>query len=109
MNTLIMPVIIGVVIIVMGCMHMKGNISTLHSYHRKRVTEEDRIPFGRKVGTGSIMIGCALILKACLDYAAGSMNNPMLNTAGTAALVIGFVTGTALIVYAMMKYNKGIF
>ena len=55
MGELLLPVALGAVIIGLGVQNMKGNISSLHRYHRKRVTEEDRIPFGRKVGLGSII------------------------------------------------------
>ena len=42
--------LVGVVCIVLGISNMRGNISSLHSYHRHRVSEEDRIPFGKQVG-----------------------------------------------------------
>ena len=32
---------IGIVCILLGISHRKGNLSALHSYHRKRVKEED--------------------------------------------------------------------
>ena len=39
---------IAVLLIVLGVLNMKGNVSSLHSYHRRRVSEEDRLPFGKK-------------------------------------------------------------
>lgn len=48
--------IVGVVCIVLGISNMRGNISSLHSYHRKRVSEEDRVPLGKKVGLGTILV-----------------------------------------------------
>lgn len=109
MDSFLGPLIIGAVIIFLGIQNMKGNISTLHSYHRKRVSEEDRLPFGRKVGTGSIIIGCSIILKACLQLAAGKLGRPFLDTAGTVILAAGLIAGCAIIISAMMKYNKGLF
>ena len=109
MDSLLIPIVVGVLVIVLGIMNWNGNISTLHSYHRKRVKEEDRIPFGRKVGAGSVLIGCSIILKACLEFAAGKMNAPVLNTAGTILLTVGLIGGFAIITIAMFKYNKGIF
>ena len=50
MPAFIVSALVGVVCIVLGISNMKGNISSLHSYHRSRVSEEDRIPFGRMVG-----------------------------------------------------------
>ena len=109
MDSLILPVIVGLVIIVLGVQNMRGNISTLHRYHRKRVSEEDRIPFGRKVGLGSIIVGCSVILKACFRFAAEKRNVVFLDTLGTVVLIVGLVSGLAIILYAMIKYNKGVF
>lgn len=109
MKELLVPATVGAVIIILGVQNMKGNISSLHWYHRKRVTEEDRVPFGRKVGLGSIIVGSAVILKACFQFAAGKMSVPELDTVGTVILIAGLAAGLGLIFYAMMKYNKGIF
>lgn len=109
MKELLLPVLVGTVIIILGIQNMQGNISSLHYYHRKRVTEEDRVPFGRKVGLGSIIIGGAVILKACLQYAAEKMSVSVLDTVGTVVLIAGLAAGTVLIVRAMIKYNKGVF
>ena len=45
--------IIGAVLLVIGILNMKGNISTIHRYHRHRVKEEDVLPFGRLMGAGT--------------------------------------------------------
>ena len=37
----IMLLILGVFISVMGIINIKGNISTIHSYNRRKVKEED--------------------------------------------------------------------
>ena len=109
MDSLIIPVIIGLVLILLGVQNMRGNISTLHRYHRKRVSEKDRIPFGRKVGSGSIIVGCAVILKACFQFAAEKLDIVFLDTLGTVTFIVGLVIGIAIILYAMIKYNKGLF
>ena len=41
MGEFIIQIIIGLALIVVGIFNMKGNISTIHSYHRKRIKEED--------------------------------------------------------------------
>ena len=46
----IFAIALGIVCILIGLSNRKGNIETLHSYHRSRVSEEDRIPFGKEVG-----------------------------------------------------------
>ena len=43
MGEFIIQIIIGLVLVIIGIFNMKGNISLLHSYHRKRVKKEDII------------------------------------------------------------------
>ena len=62
MPAFVVTAIVGIVCIVLGISNYKGNISSLHSYHRSRVSEEDRIPFGRMVGLGTIIIGAVIIV-----------------------------------------------
>lgn len=109
MDSILAPVLIGALIIVIGIRNLKGDIGTLHGYHRKRVSEEDRLPFGRKIGTGTIIIGCAVIAKAFAGLAAEKKGMTALNTIGTVVLVAGLVAGFAFIFYALKKYNKGVF
>ena len=106
MEEYILPMIVGLLMVVMGMVNVKGNISTLHWYHRQRVSEADRLPFGRLVGTGTILIGTALILFGGLSYAADSLQNPIYETIGTGIMIVSFVVGLGLSFYAMMKYNK---
>ena len=109
MESLTVSVIIGIVLIIIGISNMRGDISSLHSYHRQRVKEEDRVPFGKKVGLGTIIIGGTVILNACLAFGAKKTDHPALQTLGTVILPIGLIAGLIFIIYAMMKYNKGIF
>ena len=53
----IMLLILGVFISVMGIVNIKGNISTIHSYNRRKVKEEDIPKYGKAVGTGTLIIG----------------------------------------------------
>ena len=102
MGEFIIPIIIGLALIVVGIFNMKGKISLLHSYHRKRVKEEDVIPFGKKVGIGSIIIGITIII-------AGTFSILNYTYISNVILGIGLIIGCILIFYAMLKYNKGIF
>ncbi len=68
MDNFFVPGILGVILIVLGIMNMKGNISSLHWYHRKRVAEEDRKPFGKLVGLGTLIIGIALVISGILFW-----------------------------------------
>ena len=105
----IVTIVLAIILIVIGILNMKGNISSLHSYHRKRVTEEDRIPFGRKVGVGTIIIGISLILFGTLMSAFELLTNTMYEHIANIILIIGLIVGIGFNFYAMFKYNKGIF
>ena len=109
MEKIIVPGIIGLMVIVMGVINMTGNISTLHWYHRSHVKEEDRLPFGRMVGLGTVIVGCALIINACLEYAALKTGNGSLDFYGGLVLIAGLIAGFVIIVIALFRYNKGIF
>ena len=105
----IFSAIIGILCIVLGVLNCKGNISLLHSYHRKRVAEEDILPFGRLVGIGMIIVGIALIFMGCLMWIANVLQENVYANIGTIGLIVGLVVGLSLTFYAMIKYNKGIF
>ena len=101
--------LIGVIVCVLGGINMTGNISTLHSYHRKRVSEENRKPFGRLVGIGTIIIGLTVIAFGALMFAAEKTSADYLVIVGTALMIVGLVVGSTIAFLAMKKYNGGIF
>ena len=101
--------LIGIVLIVIGIINMTGNVSMLHRYHTKRVSEENKKPFGRLVGTGTAIIGAALMVFGSLMYAFERTQNPAFSVAGTVILIVFLVVGLGISFFAMIKYNKGIF
>lgn len=103
------PVVIGIMIIVLGVINTKGNINTIHWYHRKRVAEEDVLPFGRLIGSGTIIIGVCIAVMGLCNFAAMKTGNTSFTLLGSIIMVVGLVVGLGLSFYAMMKYNKGIF
>ena len=105
----IVSAMIGAVCIIIGISNRKGNISLLHSYHRKRVSEEDRLPFGKAVGLGMIIIGLALMIMGILSFVASSLQKGIYANIGTVILIAGLIVGLGISFYAMIKYNKGIF
>lgn len=109
MSGSIFTIIIGAFAVALGVLNMMGNISTLHYYHRKRVSEEDRIPFGRLVGLGTIIIGISVILLGVSLILAQSLNMHVFEIIGSVIVISGLVIGLALSFYAMIKYNHGIF
>ena len=105
----IVAFLVGIVCIVLGISNMRGNISTLHSYHRHRVSEEDRIPFGKQVGLGTMVIGVGIIIFSVLSTVTLYTENNIFILIGTAVLIVGIVAGLIISFKAMIKYNKGIF
>ena len=105
----VFSILIGAVCIVIGILNCFGNISMLHSYHRKRIPEEKRLAFGKWVGAGTILIGISLVAMGILSYLAVHLQNNVYQTVGNAVLIAGFVLGIGISFFAMIKYNKGIF
>ena len=99
----------GIMISILGIINMTGNISSLHWYHRQRVTEENRKPFGKLVGLGILMIGLAMIVFGILFFIFEITQLEVLVIIGTAALIVSILAGTIVSFYAMKKYNGGIF
>ena len=109
MTSYIVAFLVGALCIVLGISNMRGNISSLHSYHRHRVSEEDRIPFGKQVGLGTVIIGIGIIIFSFLSAVTLYTENNIFTLIGTAVLIDGIVVGLIISFKAMIKYNKGIF
>ena len=105
----IISAMVGVICIVIGISNIGGNLNTIHSYHRHRVSEEDRLPFGRLVGWGTIVIGISVILLSVFSALTVYTENDTFIWVGIGIFIAGLLVGTALSFYAMIKYNKGIF
>jgi predicted permease len=101
--------LVGVICVVLGVSNMKGNISSLHEYHRSRVSEEDRIPFGKQVGLGTIIVGIGIMVFSVLSTVTLYTENNVFILLGTVILIGAIIVGLAISVHAMMKYNKGVF
>ena len=93
--------VFGLLISAIGIVNLKGNVSTVHSYNRRKVKEEDLPKYGRAVGTGTLIMGIALIVSFITTFWSESL---------MAFIIIpAFAVGLAFILYAQFKYNKGIF
>lgn len=98
----IMLLVIGTFVSVIGIINMTGNISTIHSYNRRKVTEEDIPKYGRAVGIGTLSMGVSIVIGYFLQLAG-------LPEVMAVVIMIGILVGIACILYAQFKYNKGIF
>ena len=97
----IVLLILGVFISLLGIVNIMGNISTIHSYNRRNVKEEDVPKYGRAIGTGTLIIGVSLIAAFVTTF----WSEEAMSFIVIPALVIGL----GFILYAQFKYNKGIF
>ena len=94
--------IFGVLIVYLGIMNFKGNISSIHWYNRRKVAKENEKQFGKYMGIGTIIVGSSLILNSILQMIFGL-------EIFYCIIVIGVVVGLGFILYSQIKYNKGIF
>lgn len=97
----ILLLILGIFLSVLGIVNIKGNISTIHSYNRRKVKEEDIPKYGKAVGTGTVIIGAALIVAYLVTF----WNEAAIDYIVIPAMAIGL----AFILYGQIKYNHGIF
>ena len=94
--------IFGVLIVCLGIMNFKGNISSIHWYNRRKVTKENEKQYGKYMGIGTIIIGSSLIINSILQMIFEL-------EIFYCIIVIGVVVGLGFILYSQIKYNKGIF
>ena len=82
--------VMGILLSTLGIVNIMGNISTIHAWNRKRVKEADIPRYGRAIGAGTLV---TFWNAAVIDY----------------IMLPGLGIGLALILYAQLKYNHGIF
>lgn len=105
----IVSFLVGGLCVALGISNMLGNISSIHFYHRHRVSDENKSRFGKKIGLGSVIIGGAIMIFSALSIVTLYTKNNLFTIIGMIILVISIIVGIALNIYAMIKYNKGIF
>ena len=86
----------------LGIVNIMGNISTIHAWNRKRVKEADIPRYGRAIGAGTLVIGAAFFI---VSYLVTFWNAAVIDY----IMLPGLGIGLALILYAQLKYNHGIF
>ena len=106
---IVISVLTGIACIVFGIIHTTGNINSLHSYHRDNIKEEDKKPFGRRVGAGTITIGASLFVYGVLMLFAELLAMPVLTTVALIIMLVGIFVGLVITFWAIKKYNKTIF
>lgn len=101
MESDLMLLIFGLLLLPLGIVNLMGNISTVHRYNRRKVSQEDAPKYGRLMGIATLVISGSAILTAILQ-----MIFPL---DFSVILLTGAAAGVVLILVAQFKYNKGIF
>ena len=78
---------------------LKEKITLFHSYHYDKVAEENKKAFCKLSGIGLIVIGIGVLLAGIICCATSS-------EWGGIAIVIGFLFGLMMLIYAGIKYNR---
>ena len=86
--------VMGILLSTLGIVNIRGNISTIHAWNRKRVKEADIPRYGRAIGAAFI-----------ISYLVTFWNAAVIDC----IMLPGLGIGLALILYAQLKYNHGIF
>ncbi len=102
MLEIITKILLSICLIVIGIFNYKGNINSIHWYQRTKITEKTRIPYGKTMGTGSILIGVGLLVPAVLNEIFKNINFDFIT-------IITLIIGIIILIYGQIKYNKGIF
>ena len=97
----IIMLILGVFISVVGIVNINGNVSTIHSYNRRRVKEEDVPKYGKVVGTGTLIIGISIVLGFVVSFWSEEIMGYI--------ILPSVIVGLGFILYGQFRYNKGIF
>lgn len=93
--------VMGILLSTLGIVNIMGNISTIHAWNRKRVKEADIPRYGRAIGAGTLVIGAEFIVSYLVTF----WNAAVIDC----IMLPGLGIGLALILYAQLKYNHGIF
>ena len=102
----IIMLVLGILIIPLGIMNIKGNISSIHWYNRTRITEETRPKYGKLMGIGTVVISAGLIISAIINI---MMDAEIAIIISGGITLVSVIVGVGFMLYAQIKYNKGIF
>ena len=97
----LMLLVLGIFISTLGIVNRGGNISTIHSYNRRKVKEEDIPKYGKAVGTGTLIIGISFVIAYAITY----WNEEIIPYIVIPAVLVGLI----FMLYGQIKYNHGIF
>ena len=109
MESVVVPIVLGIFIVVLGICNFKGIINSIHWYHRQRVAEENKMAYAKLMGVGTVLCGAGIIVFGTLSLVTELTKLSFFTIIGSASVIIGLIIGLGISLYAMIKYNKGIF
>lgn len=101
----IIVLILGILLVPIGIMNVKGNISSIHWYNRTRITEVTRPMYGKFTGIGTLIIAGGLVISAILNMV---ITASIVSLISSVTVIVTAAIGVIFILYAQFKYNKGI-
>ena len=97
-----MILLLGIVLCVLGAVNFTGNISTIHSYNRLHVREEDVPKYGKIMGTGTMIIGVGMLAGEGVEAAGSPFPSEFV-------MIPALIIGVGLMMYGQFRYNGGLF
>lgn len=94
--------VLGICLILLSSINLKGNANTIHWYNRTRVSQENMKPYARTMGIGTFIMGISFVITAILQIIYDIENIYYIS-------LVGVVIGIVIMTFAQFKYNKGIF
>ena len=102
----IIMLVLGILLIPLGIMNIKGNVSSIHWYNKTRITEETKPKYGKLMGIGTVVISTGLIISAIINII---LDAEIAITISGGITFVSVIVGVGFMLYAQIKYNKGIF
>lgn len=93
---------LGVLMILLGVLNVRGDLSSIHWYNRRKVAAKDRPAYGRCMGAGSTAIGGSLLFTGILQLAHPAEVWYWIT-------LLGVILGLGMMLYGQIRYNRGIF
>lgn len=106
MGESIAMLVFAALLVFIGVENVKGNISSIHWYNRRRITEETRPKYGKLMGSATLIFAGGLTLFAILNMIS---QEKVVTLIGVSIVLISAIVCVGLMLYAQIKYNKGIF
>ena len=103
MLELILMVFLGLLFLFLGLrIWKKEQITLIHSYHYKKVSEEDKSDYTKEIGKSIIFIGIGMLLTGIIDFITKTVYGWLFFTIFS---LLGFIK----MFKAQKRYNDGIF